>query len=164
MRIALKWGAIVGVVAYLAGTIVLTLLARLLFANQPVDLSHPGVFTLSCLGIFGLLFAFSAAGYFTGRDTLLDGWGAVAGMVSLLVYYLLSLLYTPGAEFAASLRAEFVSVPGKSAAESAFAAGVSVAASAFIVFGIAALMGWLGGRPGAKAALKRLPKGEPSVN
>ena len=164
MQTALKWGAIVGGVAYLVGTIFLTLLAKLLFGGQPVDLNHPGVFTLSCLGIFGLLFAFSAAGYFTGRDTLLDGWGAVAGMVALAVYYVLSLLYTPGAEFAASLRGQFVSVPGKTAAESAFAAGVSVAASAFIVFGIAAMMGWLGGRPGAKNALKRLPASEPSVN
>ncbi len=156
MRIALKWGAVVGVVAYLVGTVLLTLLAKVFFAGQPVDVNHPGVFSLSCLGIFGLLFAFSAAGYFTGRDTLLDGWGAVAGMASLLVYYVLSLLYTPGAEFAASLRGEFVSVPGKSAAESAFAAAVSVAASAFIVFAIAAMMGWLGGRPGAKNAQKRL--------
>ncbi len=164
MRVALKWGALVGGAAYILGTIVLAVLASLLFRGQPVDLNHPGVFTLSCIGIFGLLFAFSAAGYFTGRDTLLDGWGAVAGMVSLLVYYVLSLLYTPGAEFAASLRGQFVSVPGKTAAESAFAAGVSIAASAFIVFGIAAMMGWLGGRPGAKNAQKRLAASKPSVN
>jgi hypothetical protein len=163
MRIAYKWGAVVGAAAYVFATIILTQLAKLLFAGQTVDVNHPGIFSLSCLGIFALLFAFSAAGYFTGRDTLLDGYGAVAGMVALAVYYVLSLLYTPGAPFAASLRTEFVSVPGKSVAESAFAAAVAFAASAFIVFAIAALMGWLGGRPGARNARKRLGAGSPSA-
>jgi hypothetical protein len=164
MRIAWKWGGVVGAAAYLIGTLGLTLLARLLFPGQPADVDHPGVFTLSCLGIFGLLFAFSAAGYFTGRDTLQDGLGAVAGMVALAVYYVLSLLYTPGAQFAAALRSGFASVPGKGATESAFADVVATASAALIVFGVAALMGWLGGRPGASNARKRLGIGKHPQN
>jgi hypothetical protein len=158
MRDVFKWGGLVGAATYLLGTVGLTLLGRVLFPGQPVDVNHPGVLTLSCLGIFGLLFAFSAAGYFAGRDTLQDGYGAVAGMVALAVYYVLSLLYTPGAKFAAALSAGGAA-PGKSAVEGAFARAVAFVSAALIVFGIAALMGWLGGRPGANNARRRLGAG-----
>jgi hypothetical protein len=50
--------------------------------------------------------------------------------------------------------------PGKSAVESAFARAVAFVSAALIVFGIAALMGWLGGRPGAANARKRLKIGK----
>lgn len=153
MRVALKWGALVGLAIYLVATVGITFLALILFPHQPVDLYHPGVFTLSCLGIFGVLFACSAAGYFTGRETLRDGYGAVAGMVALAVYYALGLLYTPGSRPGAALAV--TSPAGKSAAESAFAQAVATLSSALIVFGIAALMGWLGGRPGAAKARRR---------
>src|SRR5262249_19448229 len=119
------------------------------------DIDHPGILTLTCLGIFGLLFALSAAGYFSARETLRDELGAVAGMVALGVYYLLSLLYTPGAQMGAALTAG-MAPSGKSLVESAFAAAVAVVSAALIVFGIAALMGWLGGRPGAAKARRRL--------
>lgn len=153
MRAALKWGVLVGLAMYLVATVGLTLLAMAVFPKQPADLDHPGVFTLSCLGIFGLLFACSAAGYFTGRATLRDGRGAIAGMVALAVYYVLGLIYTPGSKPGAALSA--AAPAGKSAAESAFAQVVATLSSALIVFGIAALMGWLGGRPGAAQARKR---------
>lgn len=162
MRVALKWGVLVGLAMYLVATVGLTLLALALFPHQPADLDHPGVFTLSCLGIFGLLFACSAAGFFTGRETLRDGYGALAGVVALAVYYVLGLIYTPGQPPGAALRG--AAAPGQSAAESAFAQAVAALSSALIVFGIAALMGWLGGRPGAARARRRAglakPKGE----
>lgn len=162
MRVALKWGSLVGLAMYLVATVGLTLLTRALFPGQQVGLYNPGLFTFFCLGIFGILFACSAAGYFTGRETLRDGYGAVAGMVAFAVYYVLGLIYTPGQSPGAALGV--ATTPGKTAAESAFAQIVAALSSALIVFGIAALMGWLGGRPGAAQARRRAgiakPKGE----
>ena len=152
MRIALKWGALIGVATYLLATVGLTLLALALCPGQPVDVNHPGIFTLSCLGIFGVLFACSAAGFFTGRESLQDGYGAVAGMVALGVYYVLGLLYTPGVKPGAALD---TGSAGPGGAQSVFAQFVFAASSALIVFGIAALMGWLGGRPGANQGHRR---------
>ena len=91
-----KWGALVGVSSYLILTIGLTLLNSLLFGTSPTDLNHPGSLAFACFGIFGILFAFSAAGYFTGRETRKVGWGVISAMVALIVYYLLGLIYTPG--------------------------------------------------------------------
>src|SRR5262249_25147965 len=153
MRAVFKWGGLVGSATYLVATVGLGLLAQALFPRQPIDIDHPGILSLTCLGIFGLLFALSAAGYFVGRETLRDDLGAVAGIVALAVYYVLSLLYTPGARAGAALTAG--APPGKSAAESAFAQAVAVLSAGLIVFGIAALMGWLGGRPGAANARRR---------
>jgi hypothetical protein len=96
MTSALKWGALVGVSSYLVLTIGLTLLNSLLFGTSPTDLNHPGSLAFACLGIFGILFAFSAAGYFTGRETLKVGWGVTSAMLALIVYYVLGLIYTPG--------------------------------------------------------------------
>lgn len=152
MLSALKWGAIVGVGAYLLARLGLGLLSSALYgANSPVDMNHPGPFSLACLGIFALLFAFSAAGYFTGRDTLKDGLGAVAGIIAFVVYAALSAIpFGPsGAQAAAPATA------GAPRPDPTTQLIVSLIALLFVV-GIAALMGWLGGRPGAINARKRL--------
>jgi hypothetical protein len=152
MLSALKWGGIVGVSAYLLARLGLGLLSSALYgANTPVDIDHPGPFSLACLGIFALLFAFSAAGYFTGRDTLKDGLGAVAGMIAFVVYAALSAipLRLSGAQAAAP------ATSGAPRSDPATQFIVSLVALLLVV-GIAALMGWLGGRPGATNARRRL--------
>lgn len=145
MRFALKWGALTGLGAYVVGRLLLTLGATAIFGAGPSDLDHPGILTSACLGIFIILFAFSAAGYYTGRDTLQAGMGAVAGIVAMAVYAALSAIYTPGASAAQ---------PGQPGI-SPVAQAISLVMAALVVFGIAALMGWLGGRPGAANARKR---------
>ncbi len=151
MRSALKWGGLTGLGAYVVGRIILTYGAALLFGAGPSDLNHPGILTSACLGIFVILFAFSAAGYFAGRDTLQASLGAVAGMVAMAVYAVLSAipLPAPGAAGApATSQPAQPSVP-------AVAQAISFLIATAVVFGIAALMGWLGGRPGAANARKR---------
>jgi hypothetical protein len=149
MNSALKWGALVGVGSYLILTIGLALLNSLLFGTSPTDLNHPGSLALACFGIFGILFAFSAAGYFTGRETRKVGWGVASAMLALVVYHVLGLIYTPG------------SVGGGSAASttshpSFVAQALFSIVAAIIVLLIAAGMGWLGARPGIQHAQKRL--------
>jgi hypothetical protein len=151
MRAALKWGLLTGAGAYIVAQLVLTLGATLIFGAGPGDPNHPGILLSGCLGIFFVLFAFSAAGYFTGRDTLTAGLGAVSGIVAFAVYAILSRIYTPQ-----TVPVTAGSVP-KSAASTinpVAQAGVFLAAL-LVVVGIAALMGWLGGRPGATNARKR---------
>lgn len=151
MLSAFKWGGIVGVGAYLLARLGLGLLSSALFgAGSPVDLNHPGPFSLACLGIFALLFAFSAAGYFAGRDTLKDGLGAVAGMIAFVAYAALSAipLGLTGSQATTS------TTPGAPRQDPLTQAIVSLVALLFAL-GIAALMGWLGGRPGAMNARKR---------
>lgn len=151
MLSALKWGGLVGVGAYLLARLGLGLLSSALYgANSPVDLNHPGPFSLACLGIFALLFAFSAAGYFTGRDTLKDGLGAVAGIISFVVYAALSAI--PLGSSSAQAAPATAGAPRQDPATQLI---VSLVALLFVV-GIAALMGWLGGRPGAINARRRL--------
>lgn len=152
MRAAVKWGGLIGLSAYLIARLGLTLLSNALFGAAPADANHPGPFSLACLGIFALLFAFSAAGYFTGRDTLRDGLGAVAAIVAMAVYTVLSLIYTPMLGVASS------TLPAASTGAGSNPAGQAIATvlAGLIVFGFAALMGWLGGRPGAANARRRL--------
>lgn len=152
MRAALKWGALTGVGAYLVAQLVLTLGATLIFGVGPADPNHPGILLSSCLGIFFILFAFSAAGYFAGRDTLKAGMGAVAGMIAYVLYAVLSLIYTPQAQPVTPAPAPKV---GTSAINPLAEASAFVVAQ-LVILGIAALMGWLGGRPGATNARKRL--------
>lgn len=153
MLSALKWGGIVGVSTYLLARLGLGLLSAALFgASSPVDLNHPGPFSLACLGIFALLFAFSAAGYFTGRDTLKDGLGAVAGMIAFAFYAALSAipLQSGGAQVATSPS----TTPSAPHPDPVTQAIVSIVAL-LLALGLAALMGWLGGRPGAMNARRR---------
>ncbi|WIG57992.1 MAG: hypothetical protein OJF49_000737 [Ktedonobacterales bacterium] len=148
---ALKWGALIGLGAYAFVNIGLTLLAGALFGQGVPDVNNPGLFSALCLGIFALLFLFSAAGYFTGRDTLRAGLGAVAGMVALVVYAALKALYTPGSSAGAT------PAPKTTAPALPLAAQImSVVVSDVLLLAIAALMGWLGGRPGEQRARKRL--------
>jgi len=101
------------------------------------------------LGIFGILFAFSAAGYFTGRETSKVGWGVTSAMLALIVYHGLGLIYTPGSEGVGSAASTTNHMP--------FVAQILLAsAAAIIVLLIAAGMGWLGARPGIYQAQKRL--------
>ncbi|MGH2517943.1 MAG: hypothetical protein ACRDHP_20040 [Ktedonobacterales bacterium] len=150
MRAALKWGIVTGVGAYVVAQLVLTLGATLIFGAGPGDLNHPGILLSGCLGIFFILFAFSAAGYFTGRDTLKAGMGAIGGIIAFVAYALLSRIYTP--QTVSTTPAPSASAP----AISPVAAGGAFLAAMLVVLGIAALMGWLGGRPGATNARKRL--------
>lgn len=142
-----KWGALFGVATYLVAGVAIPALSLALFPHA--DNSNPGLVTFECAGLFLLLFAFSAAGYFTGRDTLNAGMGAVAGMFALAIYEALFTLYTP--------QSGGPSTPVASGAHPSAALQVSAwLASALLEFGLAALMGWLGGRPGATKARKRL--------
>jgi hypothetical protein len=150
MRSALKWGALVGLGAYLLLGLGLPLFTRAVFATGPADLNHPGILMSACLGIFALLFAFSTAGFFTGRETLKAGYGAVAGMVALAIHSALSAIYTPGRS------ATPVQSTPSSPAMPMTAQVASVVVAGAVVFGMAALMGWLGARPGEQQGRKRL--------
>ncbi|MBF6590316.1 MAG: hypothetical protein IVW57_07265 [Ktedonobacterales bacterium] len=147
---AAKWGALVGAGTYLTVGILLALLGNLLFGPTAAGLtSNPNKLALGCLGIFALLFAFSTAGFFAGRETRRPSAGTLAGMGAFIVYALLSAIYLPGGE-------------GAPAATSG--GFLAQAIAALIVLGIAALMGWLGGRPGAQRGQKRLaPLAAPAV-
>lgn len=140
-----KWGGVFGVVTYLVAGLAIPALSLAIFPQA--DNSNPGFVTFECMGLFLLLFAFSAAGYYTGRDTLNAGAGALAGMLALAIYEALFTIYTPGS--------------GSAPAPAGKHPSLAVQVSAFLVsllleFGLAALMGWLGGRPGASKARKRL--------
>jgi hypothetical protein len=145
MMSAAKWGALVGVGSYVILIIGLTLLSSILFGASPADFSNPGPLTLACLGIFGVLFAFSAAGYFTGRETHRAGWGAISAIIALIIYYVLSLIYTPG-------RGSGTGSPSTSGHLSVIAQVLSAIAAAAFVLLIAAGMGWLGARPAVQQA------------
>ena len=154
MIAAVKWGALVGTGAYVILTIGLTLLTSLLFGTNSTDLNHPGPLSLACLGIFALLFAFSAAGYFTGRETLSALWGAASAMLALAVYYVLGLIYNPDRGANAS--------SGTEKPLPMIAQVLSATAAAAIVLLIAAFMGWLGARPAIQQARKRLEQSDAS--
>lgn len=198
MRAALKWGALIGVGAYVIARVALTLLATAVFGPGVPGLENPALFSSLCLGIFLLLFAFSAAGFFAGRETGRDGMGAVAGMVAFVVYAVLSDLYSPTSLPVGSAAATATATPAAHATATHIAAtataiatrsatataratatatashaaqplpapsGVTVllanVTSFLLVLGIAALMGWLGGRPGAQRARKPAAKPDP---
>ncbi len=184
---ALKWGALIGVGAYVIARVALTLLATALFGPGAPSLENPALFSSLCLGIFLLLFAFSAAGFFAGRETGRAGMGAVAGMAAFVVYAALSQIYSPSSlpagaattaptsvATATPLAATATAIATRSATAAARATATATAGHAaqplpapsgvtillanltgfLLVLGIAALMGWLGGRPGAQRARK----------
>ncbi len=97
MRAAIKWGVVVGIASYLLLGLGLTLLGVAVFGTAPPRSIRPGKLTLGCGSIFLLLFAVSAAGFFTGRETLNAGMGALAGMVTFAIYGVLITIYAPGA-------------------------------------------------------------------
>jgi hypothetical protein len=145
---AAKWGAIVGVGSYLVLIVGLTLLNSALFGSSPADPNHPGPLTLVCLGIFGVCFAFSAAGYFTGRETCKAGLGAVSAVIALIVYYLLATLYTPDRTATSGTGGATDKLP-------VVAQVLSAVVAAVFVMLLAAGMGWLGARPAVQQAERR---------
>jgi hypothetical protein len=150
MRSAIKWGVVVGIASYLLLGLGLTLLGIAAFGTGSASLDiNPGKLTLGCASIFLLLFAFSAAGYFTGRETLNAGMGAVAGIVACAIYGVLITIYAPGAS--ANIITEDTAGPGGFVLQA-----MAIFVTVTIPLGIAALMGWLGGRPGAMRARKAL--------
>lgn len=149
----LKWGALVGVATYLVVDLALTAIGLVAFGNGPADLNtDPGKLALGCTSIFLLLFAFSAAGYFAGRETANAGAGALSGAVAGAVYGLLIQLYTPGGSGIAT------STTASGAPMSGVATVIVLLITATLFLGVAALMGWLGGRPGAQRSPRRPQK------
>ena len=150
MRAAIKWGGLIGVASYLLVGLGLTILGVVAFGNAPATLdASPGKLSLGCASLFLLLFAFSAAGFFAGRETLNAGMGAIAGMVSFALYGVLITLYAPGSS--ANILAQDAESPGGPILQA-----MAIVVTVTIPLGIAALMGWLGGRPGAMRARKLL--------
>jgi hypothetical protein len=110
--------------------------------------SNAGVQAFDCLGIFLVLFGFSVAGFLAGSETLRAGFGALAGGISMAVYAVLLALYDPVGPHSAG-------VTPAAARVGPVGQAIASIVAAILVFGIAVLMGWLGGRPGAQAARKR---------
>lgn len=149
MIAGLKWGALVGVAVYIV-EIVLALFENALSGKAPLDLTtHPIEVIPICLLYFGLLFSFSAAGFYTGRETGRARLGAVAAIVTLVVQYLLGLLYTPAST---SGHTTTTTQPAGNPISAFLAAIVAL----LLYIGIAALLGWLGGRPGAQRYARHL--------
>ena len=145
MIVAVKWGAIIGVATYLVG-LALGFFSQTLNTTGSASITDRPVLLIPiCLGIFVLLFAASAAGFYTGRETGIAGMGAIAGIVLFVVTNLLGLIYTPGGHVSASSSPLWTQVLGLA-----------------LDLGIAACMGWLGGRPGAMRSPLRA-KGTPSA-
>ncbi|HEV8190561.1 MAG TPA: hypothetical protein VGP82_03625 [Ktedonobacterales bacterium] len=152
----LKWGAVVGLVTYLVVDLALTAIGLVAFGPGPADLNtDPGKLALGCASIFLLLFAFSAAGYFAGRATGNAGAGALAGMVAATIYALLIQVYTPGGGGVAA------PATAGGAPMNAMATIVVLVITAALFLGVAALMGWLGGRPGAQRSPRHVHVSNP---
>jgi hypothetical protein len=142
---ALKWGAISGAVAYVL-YLGFAFLERSLETGRSTDITaNPALLVSPCLLYFLLLFAFSAAGFYTGRETGRAGFGAVAGMVTLAVLYGLERIYAP---------AMSTSVPAAQSGTNPTSQAIFLIVASVLVFGLAASMGWLGGRPGAQRYVK----------
>jgi hypothetical protein len=137
MLSAAKWGALVGVAIYLVSQVI-TLVSQAALGAGPVDPNHPGKIALGCLELLLIVFAFSTSGFYAGRETRRAGYGAVAGMVTFIVYGALLAVYTVGGRMTLGAGGETV--------------GQQVVIGLItIVFylGLSALIGWLGGRPGS---------------
>lgn len=137
MRSVAKWGVIVGVAIYIASQVIY-LIGQLALGATPVDPSHPGAYALRCLELLLIAFAFSASGFYTGRDTRIAGYGALAGMVTFAVYGLLLGVIPFGARVTPTQTGETL---GQAIAVEIVTIGLFLSIAAFI--------GWLGGRPGA---------------
>ena len=137
MLSAVKWGALVGVAIYLV-SLVITIISNAALGTAPADPSHPGKIALGCLDLLLFVFAFSASGFYTGRETRQAGYGAIAGMVTFVVYGALLSIYSGGQGFA-------LGAGGATLGQQVIIALIAVV----LYLGISALIGWLGGRPGA---------------
>jgi uncharacterized membrane protein len=137
MLSAVKWGALVGVAIYLVSQII-TLINQVALGGGPVDPNHPAAIALGCLTLLLLIFAFSASGFYTGRATREAGYGAIAGMVTFAIYGALNTAYSVNGH----------ATPGSSGATLGQQIVIDLI-SVILYLLIAALVGWLGGRPGA---------------
>ena len=142
MLSAAKWGALIGVAIYLVSQFI-TFISLTALGPGPVDPAHPARVTLGCVGLLLIIFAFSASGYYAGRETRQAGYGAIAGMVTFAVYGALISLYTYG---------------GRASQASGATLGQQIVIeliSVTLYLIVAALIGWLGGRPGSSQARAR---------
>ncbi|HLY30701.1 MAG TPA: hypothetical protein VKQ36_06710 [Ktedonobacterales bacterium] len=149
MLSAAKWGALVGVAIYIVSQI-LAVISNAAFPGAPT-VNNPGAVSLGCLNLMLILFAFSAAGFYTGRETGRAGLGAIGGMVSFVVYAALLAIYSVGGRIIQS--------QGEGGF---FGALVASVIPVILYLGLAALIGWLGGRPGATRARLRPADTTPS--
>jgi hypothetical protein len=137
MRSVAKWGVIIGVASYIV-SLAIYYINYLIDGAAAPDPAHPTAVALGCLQLLVIAFAFSAAGFFAGRDSRVAGYGALAGMLTCAVYGVLRTLIPLA--------------PQASSGAAGLTAGQQLAISIIsdaLILGIAALIGWLGGRPGA---------------
>lgn len=137
MLAAAKWGAVVGVAVYIISQAIY-FIGLVALGPTPADPAHPGKIALGCLNLLIIAFAFSTSGFYTGRETRVAGLGAIAGMVTFAIYGLLIAIVPFGAQV----------TPG----QGGNTLGQDIVLGLIIVviyLSIAALIGWLGGRPGA---------------
>jgi hypothetical protein len=145
MQAGLKWGAIAGVAAYLVAVAFDFLYLALAGTGSPTLNEHPVLLIPECGGIFALLFACSAAGFYAARETGVVNHGVIAGVAVFVVQFVLAKLYTPGTQ------------TGSASATPNAANFFAVAVAGILVVGIAAGMGLLGARPGAQQYARRHP-------
>jgi hypothetical protein len=145
MQVGLKWGAIVGVAAYLVAMAFNVLYLALAGKGNATLNDHPVLLIPVCGVVFALLFACSAAGFYSTRETGVIRDGVTAGVVVWVVLFVLSKIYTPGTQ--------------SGAAPAAQNAGslIALVIAGLLVVSIAAGMGWLGARPGAQQHARRHP-------
>jgi hypothetical protein len=151
MRSIAKWGAIIGVAIYLISQAIYVIGLFTLGAT-PVDPSHPTAYALGCLDLLLIAFAFSAAGFYTGRETGVAGYGALAGMLTFAVYGLLLAVIPFGARVSP--------LQGGTTVGQDIVIGII---SVGLYLAIAALIGWLGGRPGASRSKAASPANDSSA-
>lgn len=141
MLSAAKWGALIGVAIYLVSQLI-TFISLTALGAGPVDPNHPARVTLGCLELLLIIFAFSASGYYAGRETRQAGYGAIAGMVTFAIYGALLSLYTYGGRN---------SLSGGTLGQQVVVGVIAI----LLYLMVSALIGWLGGRPGASQARAR---------
>lgn len=149
MLSAAKWGALVGVATYLISQLI-TIISDVVLGPGAADLNHPGRITLGCLNLLIIAFAFSAAGFYTGRETRQAGLGPLAGMITFAVYGTLLAMYSFGGR---------MQMGGANLGEQVIVGLTTV----FFYLMIAAMIGWLGARPGAGRARRRTTATPPAT-
>jgi hypothetical protein len=151
----LKWGAIVGVLAY-AVELAFNMATNALLAGGSSDVTaRPVLLVPICLGYFALLFACSAAGFYTARETGRARLGALAGMLAFALQSLLGVV----ADLITGIRPTVLdTTPGTPLVAQIIAKLLAL----ILVLGVAASLGLLGGRPGAQRARRLTSASEPA--
>lgn len=144
MLSAAKWGALVGVAIYVVSQVI-TIINQVALGAGPVDPNHPAAIALGCVNLLLIVFAFSASGFYTGRETREAGYGAIAGMVTFIVYGALLSIYTVGGRVA-------LGAGGATLGQQIVIGLITI----ILYLLISALIGWLGGRPGAAQGRARV--------